>query len=147
MPPSIDESIVIVREDERGFAAAAHFPLGAIPLWGVVFIAMLWIYFKERSREVVFHLQQIFFFQLVQLGAWFVWLAIGLVLKPVRLINEGVADFLSQANFFFLAVFLAAYAAICVYGAALVFLGRPFLYPIVGRRVLEGALGKYAAED
>src|SRR5690606_17009694 len=52
----------LVRREERGFAATAHL-FAAIPLWGLVFLAVLLVWFKERSREVVFHIIQAMVFQ------------------------------------------------------------------------------------
>lgn len=136
-----------VRPEERGFAAAAHFPLGAIPLWGFVFLALMWVYFKERSREVVFHIQQAMLFQMAQLAAWFLWVVVGVVLKPVEAISPRIADLLSSANLVFLILFLVPYFLLCLAGAVSVYIGRPFMYPIIGPRVLAGSVSKFQTED
>jgi hypothetical protein len=138
-------SAIVVREEERGFAAAAHL-LGAIPLWGLVFLAALWIYFKERSREVVFHVQQAMMFQGAILLAFLVWLAVEFVSLPIDVLSPGLAELISRANLFLLVSCYAIYAAVCLTGTAFIMIGRPFLYPIVGRRVLEGNLTKSRTE-
>jgi uncharacterized Tic20 family protein len=136
---------VIVREEERGFAAAAHL-LTAIPLWGLVFLAALWIYFKERSREVVFHIQQAMMFQAAILVALLVWVFASLVTLPINVLSPGLAELISRANLFLLASCYAVYVAVCLAGTVLTMLGRPFVYPVVGNRVLEGNLTKSRTE-
>jgi len=135
-------SAAAVREDERGFAAAVHFPMGAIPLWGLVFLAGMWMFFKERSREIVFHIQQAMVFHMVQMAAWLCWIAISLLEKPIGFLSETVARLLETLNLFMLITFLTAYAAVCLWGCAATLVGKPFLYPVIGRRVLEGSLAK-----
>ncbi|MBX3729660.1 MAG: DUF4870 domain-containing protein [Candidatus Sumerlaeia bacterium] len=131
--------LVVVREEERGFAAAAHL-LGAIPAWGLVFLACLWVYFKERSREVIFHIQQAMMFQTVFLAAVMFWVLMELLLLPIRVVHAGVAGLLEKANLFFLVSCYVAYAVVCAIGCVRTMSGRPFLYPAVGRRILEGSL-------
>lgn len=141
-----ESSLIVVREDERGYAAAAHF-LGAIPLWGLLMLAGVWIYFKERSREIVFHVQQAMMFQTVLLGIFVVWLAVALIAKIVGVLQTGVAEFISLANQFFLISFYCIYAAVCVVGGCFTFAGKPFLYPVLGRRVLQGNVSKINEQE
>lgn len=126
----------VPREDERGFAAAGHL-LGAIPLWGFFFLALIWVYFKERSRQVVFQIQQAMLFQMVFLAVAVFALAIYLLLMPVHVLNAGLADFLYKANTFLLVSIYIVYACVCVAAMAFTLIGKPFLYPMVGRRILE----------
>jgi len=140
--PNIDSTIV--REEERGFAAAAHL-VNIVPFWGFVFLVGLWVYFKERSREVVLHVQQALAFQTLFLGAGVVWLFLSVIFKIVARLSSGLGIFLERANFFFLLLLFAAYAFTCVVACAMTYAGRPFVYPMIGRRVLEGTPGKSVA--
>lgn len=146
MPRSSSEPLVRLRDEERGFAAAAHL-LGAVPMWGLVFLILMWIYFKERSRGVVFHVQQAAVFFSAQLAILLVYVGIGLVLKPIAIINEWLAGVLASINWLVLVVCFGAYIITCLYGTVKTFLGRPFFYPAIGRRVLEGSLLKTRVED
>ncbi len=140
MPP-VDESVIVVREEERGFAAAGHL-VNAIPFWGFIFLMGLWLFFKERSREVVFHIQQAIVFQMIFLGLGVFALALELLFRVVSVVHPGMGAFFSKANVFFLMAAYSAYACVCVWGAVWTWMGRPFLYPHIGRRVLEGNLAK-----
>lgn len=140
-----DKIHVSVREEERGYAAAAHL-MGAIPFWGLVLLTGIWIYFKERSREVVFHVQQAMMFQTVFLVVGVFWLAAELLQRLIQVLNENVAHLISQVNAFFLIAFFIAYVITCLIGVVQTFLGHSFLYPFVGRRVYEGNLPKSSPE-
>ncbi|MEQ8820165.1 MAG: DUF4870 domain-containing protein [Sumerlaeia bacterium] len=140
------DHIAEVREEERGFAASVHL-LNLIPFWGIFFAVGVWLYFKERSRPVVFHAQQAILFQSVFLAASFVWLLGEMLLKIVMVLNPDLALFLSKSNFILLIVCYGFYALLCVIGTFGTLMGRSFLYPLIGRRVLEGALSKPVARD
>jgi hypothetical protein len=137
---------IVPRHEERGYGAAVHL-LSAIPLWGPVFLLALWVYFKERSREIVLHIQQALVFHGLMLGILVVYFGLGLLLKPIGIINEGLADLLAQLNLAVLVLCYGVYVAVCLYGTVLTFLGRPYVCPLVGRQVLEGSLLKSTAED
>ena len=141
-----DEQYVVVREEERGFAALIHL-LNAIPLWGVVFITVIWIYFRERSREMIFQAQQAMVFHIVSLVIVLVWLVVEMITFPVHVLSEPVASAIDAGNLFLLVVCLAIYAMICLTGVGLTLLGRPFLYPVLGRRVLRGSVRKTSTEE
>ncbi len=146
MVHQLDHAQVSVREEERGFAAAAHL-VGAIPLWGFVFLAVIWLWFKERSREIVFHVQQAMVFQMVFLTLGFFALVVQLLNLPIGVLHQGLAEFISRVNMFFLIACYTVYASICIWAAAATFLGKPFLYPVVGKKVLEGSLTKPSPEE
>lgn len=136
-----DEAKVVVREDERGFAAACHL-LAAVPLWGIVFLAGIWIYFKERSREVVFHVQQAMMFQMVLLAVGVFALVVQMIALPMNVLHSGLSNLITTLNTFFLITVYTAYVCVCLWGVVQTMMGRPFLYPLIGRRVLEGNLTK-----
>ncbi|MCB2155903.1 DUF4870 domain-containing protein [bacterium] len=140
------EQYVLVREEERGFAALIHL-LNAVPLWGVVFITVIWIYFRERSRELIFHAQQAMVFHIVSLVILLVWLIIGMITLPVRVLSENVASVIETANLAVLIVCLSIYGVVCLAGVGLTLAGRPFLYPVLGRRVLRGSVRKTSTEE
>ena len=138
---SADDSVIIVREEERGFAAAGHL-VNAVPFWGFIFLMGIWLYFKERSREVIFHVQQAVVFQMVFLCVGVFTLALEILFRVVSVVHEGIGTFLSHANVFFFMTAYTIYAAVCIWAAVTTWMGRPFLYPYIGRRVLEGNLTK-----
>lgn len=141
-----EASLAVVREEERGFAAAAHL-MAIVPLWGVVFLAGLWLYFRESSREVVFHVQQALVYQMMMLAAFCVWLIVELALMPVRVLAPWLADRAGEVNLTLLGVVLALYAVGCLVGCVQTYRGQAFLYPVIGRRVLRGAARKSMMGD
>lgn len=126
-----------MREDERLWASLAHL-VAAIPLWGVVGDTAIWLYFKERSRDVVFHAQQAIFFQAGVLAIGLVWVLVGMLQKIISVISAGVGSLVATANNFFLIVFLILYACVCLFGAYKTWSGGTFLYPVIGARMAEG---------
>ncbi|GEM_PF-537960 len=126
-----------MRDDERPFAALAHL-LAAIPLWGVIGDTVIWLYFKERCREVVFHAQQAILFQVTVLVLIVVAEVAALLGRIVRFINENLSEFILDANYKILIVCFVAYVAICLYGAWVTWTGGSFLYPFIGRRMAQG---------
>ena len=138
-----DDSIAQVRPEERGFAAAVHFPLAAVPLWSFVFLLGMWMFFKERSREVVFHVQQAMLVAVVQHVAILCWVVFEVLLRPVALVSERAAGLVSQLNSAILVACLLVHGGFCLHAAFSVWLGRPYLYPVIGRRVLTGTLSKF----
>lgn len=141
-----DVRLAIVREEERGFAAAAHL-MTMVPLWGVVFLACLWLYFRESSREVVFHVQQALVYHMVMLSAFCVWLLVDLALMPVQVLSPWLAAGAKEANFALLSIVLGVYGLGCLVGCVQTYRGQPFLYPVIGRRVLRGAARKSMMGD
>jgi uncharacterized Tic20 family protein len=126
-----------MRDDERFFAAISHAAV-IIPFWGIVLAAGIWMYFKERSREVVFHAQQAIFFQVGALAFFLLAIVAKIFEGIVRLISDPLANAISTLNLFFLSLGFVAYAAVCLYGAYRTWTGAPFLYPIIGKRMAEG---------
>jgi uncharacterized Tic20 family protein len=126
-----------MRDDERKFAALAH-ALNSVPLWGVLGAGAVWLFFKERSREVVFHAQQAIFFHVAVLAFFVVFILIGIFGGIVSLISEGLGEVIKDANLLFLVLCLIAYAATCLYGAYRTLSGSEFLYPLIGPRMAEG---------
>ncbi len=133
----------LVRREERGFAATAHL-FAAIPLWGLVFLFMLLVWFKERSREVVFHIIQAMVFQGVLLLPLIAYNILELVARMVDVLSPTLAAALRMGNMSLVVVMGTLYAATCLYGCFATYCGRPFLYPLVGRPVLEGTRRKFS---
>jgi len=126
-----------MRDDERFFAALCHAAV-IIPFWGIVAAALVWMYFKERSREVVFHAQQGIFFQVCALAIFLIAILAKIFEGIIRLISDSLADAIAALNFFFIVLGFVIYAGICLYGAYRVWTGNSFLYPVIGRRMAEG---------
>ncbi|CAN5366995.1 hypothetical protein BH09SUM1_BH09SUM1_19780 [soil metagenome] len=141
-PIPYNEDLVVVRPEERPWGFFVH-AVGWIPIWGFVFNAAVWLYFKNRSREMIFHVQQSIQFQifiLIPILAWSVASIFTSVLSNVAL---KLSEVLQTANTFLLFSFLTACAAAGIAGGAMVYIGKPFLYPVFGKRVLEGSIRKF----
>lgn len=141
-----DVRLAVVREEERGFAAAAHL-MAMVPLWGVIFLGGLWLYFRESSREVVFHVQQALVYHMLMLAAFCVWLIVELALMPVQVLSPWLAERSKEANLTLLGVVLAIYLLGALVGCVQTYRGAVFLYPVIGRRVLRGAARKTMMGD
>ncbi len=141
----LDESLVVVRPEERPWGFLVH-ALGWIPVWGFVFNAAIWLYFKNRSREMVFHVQQAIQFQIVILIPVLTWIICSIFTAIIGNLSEPLGGLLQTINTFFLSVALTAGGFLAVFGGAMVYSGKGFLYPVIGRRVLEGSLRKYTEE-
>ncbi len=133
----------LVRREERGFAATAHL-FAAIPLWGLVFLAVLLVWFKERSREVVFHIIQAMVFQGLLLLPLIGYSLVELMARMLVVLSPAASSAVHLANNSLAIFAYILYACICFYGAFATYAGRPFVYPFIGRPVLEGARRKFS---
>ena len=136
-----DESLAIVRSEERPWGFLVH-ALGWIPVWGFVLNSLLWLYFKNRSREMIFHVQQAIQFQIYVLVPVLVWIICSIFIVLIGNISQELSELLQTLNNFLLIAVLTCCACLGVAGGALVYAGKPFLYPVFGRRVLEGSIRK-----
>lgn len=144
-PRHIDHSLLVPRYEERPWGFLVH-AVGAIPIWGFVFNAAVWLYFRHRSREMVFHVQQAVQFHIIILIPILLWNIIGVFTAVIAELSPSVALVLETFSTFLLVAFLSLAAAVALFGGLLVYMGRPFLYPIIGKKVLEGTLAKLTGE-
>ena len=142
---SIDESITAVREEDRPWAAMVH-ALGAIPVWGFVFNAIVWMYYRNRSREMIFQVQQAIQYHFFVLLPVLTWVVCSLLAKIITGLSPALGGFFQVLNNILLSICLTGTTGLALYGACLVYIGRPFLYPLIGRRVLEGTIRKFSEE-
>ncbi|MDX2177345.1 MAG: DUF4870 domain-containing protein [Candidatus Sumerlaeia bacterium] len=137
----------ILRPEERPAGALAHL-FTAIPAWGLLANIGLWIYHKERSRDLVFHVQQAMVFQALLLVFWVIPASVlYLLAKVVGVIVPSLGGFLGSMNQFLMVLIYTAYVAVCLWGAVQTWLGKEFFYPIIGRRMFEGSLTKTPVEE
>lgn len=134
-------SLIIVRPEERPWGLLVH-ALGWIPVWGFVLNSLLWLYFKNRSREMIFHIQQAIQFQIFILLAMLVWIVGSIFAGIVENLSLTVGNFFQTLNTFILVCVLTVSALVAFWGGAMVYSGKAFLYPVFGRRVLEGSRKK-----
>lgn len=118
-----------------------HF-FGWIPVWGAVINCVLWLLFKSRSREMVFHIQQAIQCQIFVLLPMLAWILFWMIASIVGNLDAGVGNAFHAVNNFMLFAILSVFALVSMFGAGMVYIGRPFLYPLFGRRVLDGSLRK-----
>ncbi len=136
----------VLRPEERLFGALAHVAT-ALPIWGLVINLGLWVYFKERSRELLFHIQQAMVFQGALLVIILPWALVRLVGSILGYLSEDMGGLLLKLNAFMVSALLAIYVAYCLWAALMTYTGRPFYYAVFGRRVFEGAVRKTAVEE
>ena len=144
-PFPVDESLVIVRPEERPWGFLAH-AMGCIPIWGFVFNIGLWMFFRHRSREMIFHIQQVIQFHIILLLPIFAWNLLGVIGLVLAQLSPSLAAGLGVACNFLLICFLTLTTAVALIGGGLVYVGRPFFYPGIGRRVLAGSINKLMEE-
>ena len=123
-----------MRQEERTVAALVHV-LIIMPLWGILFAGILWLNFKERSRQVVFHALQAIFFQCILLLVFVVYLIFRLFCNLIAVFNLQLADLLIRGNRVLLIVCGLIYISICLYAAVRILFGKDFNYPFVGKKV------------
>lgn len=140
-----DETLVILREEERPWGFLLH-ALAWVPVWGFVVSMLLWVYYRHRSREMVFHIQQAIQLQITVLVPVLLWIVGSILTEVVKGVSPGMGAALATANDFVAVSLLTLMAAVAVVGGGLVYLGKGFLYPVIGRRVLEGTLRKYTED-
>jgi uncharacterized Tic20 family protein len=125
-----------MRAEDRPYAALAHI-LAIIPLWGIVFNWILWMNFKEKSRDVVFHAHQAIFFQLPLLAVFIIAVIFQILCLIISVVNNPIAKILQYSNWVVFVIILIAYVLTCLYGAIAVLDGRDFEYPYIGRRLKQ----------
>ena len=128
-----------MKHEERSMAALAHLVV-IIPLWGILVAGIIWLYFKEKSKAVVFHAQQAIFFQVILLIVIVVALVFRLFCSIIAVINRPLAAILNAGNIVLLVVCVVVYAAACLYAAWSVLEGRDFEYPFIGKQLRESAV-------
>ncbi|MCD6386222.1 DUF4870 domain-containing protein [Candidatus Sumerlaeota bacterium] len=123
-----------MRQEERTVIALVHL-LIILPLWGILFAGIIWLNFKERSREVVFHSQQAIFFQCIFLLIFVVYLIFLLFCNLIAVFNLQLANLLILGNKVLLVGCGLVYITICIYAAIRVIFGKDFNYPYVGKKL------------
>lgn len=136
-----DNYLALVRPEERPWGFMVH-AFGWIPVWGFVLNCVFWLFFKNRSRQMVFHIQQAIQYHIYLLLPLLAWIVCSIFLNILGNLNAGLGAFLQAVNNFLLTTVLTVFAGLAIWGGGLVYAGRPFLYPLFGRRVLEGSIRK-----
>ena len=136
-----DNYLALVRPEERPWGFMVH-GLGWIPVWGFVLNCVLWLFFKNRSRQMVFHIQQAIQFHIYLLLPVLAWIVVSIFLNILGNLNAGLAGGLHLINNTLLSIVLTFCAGLAIWGGGMVYAGRPFLYPLFGRQVLEGSIRK-----
>lgn len=136
----------VLRPEERPWGALAHL-FAAVPFWGILFNLVLWIHFKERSRLMLFHLQQAMMFQAMLLALLVPLVLAKLLGALIGFLFDGAARFFNALNVLMASVGITAYVAVCLYAAYRTYSGAAFFYPIFGRRMFDGAMRKTTAEE
>ncbi len=115
-----------MRADERGVAAASHL-VNIVPFWGFILLLAIWLYFKERSRKVVFHVRQALVLQIGLLCFGVFALFFSILFRVVAVIHKDMGMFLSQANVLLAAAVYTVYALVCVWAAVTTLRGRSLM--------------------
>ncbi len=135
------ENPTALRPEERAIGAVAHLA-GLLPVWCLFINWGLMIYYRESSRRLVVHFQQAIMAHGVFLALFAVWGVVYILAGLAGVVLPPVGELLRRVNNLVIGLVYSGYALIALYGAWQTFQGKEFIYPIVGRRVVEGALGK-----
>lgn len=131
------KSETVVRPEERGFAATAHL-ITMIPFWGYLFLILLYLHFREKSREVVFHIQQAMAFMFVFLCVLLFYLFASMINGLIKILDQDLSSLIFRINFGILVSIYFVYCSICLYAIVSVYRGKAFIYPLVGKKLLSG---------
>jgi uncharacterized Tic20 family protein len=145
-----DDNPLVTTQDDRVMAGLAHIS-ALLPLMGVIVPIVIWVTQKEKSKYVAFQALQALAYQLTMILAWFIGMACYMLsffsIFVTSFIGSAASD--SPALYPFLgfsvlipfmvfgAIFIGGFAFV-VYGAVggvLAFLGKPFRYIVIGKRV------------
>jgi hypothetical protein len=121
------------RDDEQIVAACCHW-CNAIPIWGLMFCGVMYFYFRETSRYLVAQTRQAMFFHGVMLAAALAWIISELIARVTTELFELVGETLQTINKVVIVAIYLAYLAVCAWGGARSWLGKPFVYPLVGNQ-------------
>lgn len=135
------ERLAVLRDEERPWGALVH-GTSWIPVWGFFVAVLMYLLFRNRSREMVFHVQQALQFQIYVLLPVVLWIIFSIFINIFRTLSRQAGTLMADINDWWLTVVIALAAVISLVGASTVYLGRPFFYPLFGRRVWEGSIRK-----
>jgi len=142
-------------QDDRIMAALAHVSI-LLPFTGLLASIIIWATQKSKSAYVRFQALQAIVYHLIMIVAWFVaggcYFCSSFGVFPILLLAEprGTTDpaaagpaaglallafFLPLAVFLLGIVFGIAYILFGLVAAALTLQGKPFRYPLLGRRI------------
>ena len=136
-----ESELIHVRWEERPWVAMLHL-LGWIPIWGFLAATMYWLYYRQRSRQAVFHVQQVIQFQILLLLPILVWCVATILARVLGGILPQTGDTISQALNVAGTLVIVAAGALGAWAGGSVYLGRKWLYPLFGRRVLRASIRK-----
>jgi hypothetical protein len=137
----MDRDVTILRPEERPWGALAH-AFGLLPVWCLFFNIAMLIYFKDSSRRLAIHFQQSLMAHGVFLVLGAAWVVMQILSALTGAVAPRVGAALGTLNIVILGAGYSAYALVALYGAWRTFSGQPFLYPVIGQRVLAGAISK-----
>jgi len=124
-----------LKAHERWMGMLSHL-LGVIPLWGVIFDTVIWLYYRLSSRPIVFQAQQALIFQLLSLVlVLFALLAILAGRLVMIAYNLPIYPTMAQIEMIAIVAY-CVYSLCCLIAVMRVSGGHFFLYPFLGRRLL-----------
>jgi uncharacterized Tic20 family protein len=118
---------------EQLVSALCHL-FNAVPLWGLLFCGWVWFALREESRFVVRNARQAMMFHGLMMAGLLIWMMLEWFSRIIGVLSPALSSLLSQLNNLIVTIFLLSYVAICLAGSARCYSGRPFRYPLVGRR-------------
>jgi hypothetical protein len=74
------------------------------------------------------------------------WIVCSIVTQLISGLSLPIGDLLQTINTFLLSAVLTILGCVAIYGGGMVYIGKGFLYPVIGRRVLEGTIRKQSEE-
>lgn len=119
------------RREEQMMAALCHLCNG-VPLWGLIFNAVIWFDARERSRFLVSQSRQAMLFHGAFLACMIIWSVVELFTKLLGALFRPLGATLGFFNSAIIIALLALYLSTCLFGAFRCWSGESFRYPLIG---------------
>ncbi|MBI1292321.1 DUF4870 domain-containing protein [bacterium] len=140
-----EAELTSVRWEERPWLAMLH-ALGWIPIWGFILGTLFWLFFRQRSRQAIFHIQQVIQFQILLLLPMLGWCVLTILARVLGGILPMLGSALQRGLDFSAIAVLTMAAVLGLWAACEVYMGRRWLYPLFGQRVLQASIRKLTEE-
>jgi uncharacterized Tic20 family protein len=118
------------RRDEQMMAALCHL-CNAVPLWGLIFSALIWFDSREKSRFLAAQSRQAMYFHGLFLMCMLIWSIVELFTMLLGALFAPLGNTLGFLNSAIIVGLLALYVSTCLFGALRCWSGEPFRYPLI----------------
>jgi len=123
---------------EREIVALTYL-LAIVPLFGILFAAVVILIYQEKSRTVVFHAKQAIAGQAVMLFLFIVICLFGIFAVLIGVLSPPLKEICLLFDRFVFYTLGLAYLAWCFYFAWMSLDGRNLEYPLIGSRLRDSS--------